>query len=343
MRLLQAIAGAKHGGAEAFFERLAIALQNAGLEQRVAVRSEEGRVERLRAANVDVIELPFGGALDFVTRAGLRRLIRDFRPQVVLSWMNRATRFCPKGDYVHAARLGGYYDLKYYKECDHLIGNTRGIVQYIQDGGWPASKVHYLPNFVTVPKATPVSRKSLATPEDAPLALVLGRLHPNKGFDVLIEAMAKLPKFNLWLAGDGPEREKLEDLAAMRGVKDRVHFLGWREDIPALLAAADMYVCSSRIEPLGNVVIEAWAAGVPVVATASDGPSELITDGENGLLTPIENADALAHAMQALAADDELRLQFKATGRAAYEAQFSEERVVGLYKEFFERVVPSPP
>ena len=338
MRLLQAIAGAKHGGAEAFFERLAVALQHAGIEQRVAVRSEEGRVERLRVAGVDVIDLPFGGALDFVTRAGLRRLIRDFKPQVVLSWMNRATRFCPKGDYVHAARLGGYYDLKYYKECDHLIGNTRGIVQYIRDGGWPASRVHYLPNFVTVPKAAPVPRKSLTTPEDAPLALALGRLHSNKGFDVLIEAMAKLPKFHLWLAGDGPERAKLEALVSSRGVKERVHFLDWREDIPALLAAADIYVCSSRVEPLGNVVIEAWAAGVPVVAAASDGPSELITDGESGLLTPIENADALAHAMEALGADDELRMQFTASGRAAYEAQFSEEHVVGLYKEFFEKV-----
>jgi glycosyltransferase involved in cell wall biosynthesis len=339
MRLLQAMAGAKHGGAEAFFERLATALHRSGIEQRVAVRSEEGRVERLRAADVDVIELPFGGALDFVTRAGLRRLVRDFKPQVVLSWMNRATRFCPKGEYVHAARLGGYYDLKYYKECDHLIGNTRGIVQYIRDGGWSADKVHYLPNFVTVPPATPISRKSLATPEDAPLALALGRLHPNKGFDVLIEAMAKLPKFHLWLAGDGTEHETLEKLAADRGVKDRVHFLGWREDIPALLAAADFFVCASRIEPLGNIIIEAWAAGVPVVSAASDGPSELITDGENGLLTPIENADALAHAMEALVADSELRLQFKATGRAAYESQFSEERVLGLYKEFFEKVM----
>ena len=189
MRLLQTIAGARHGGAEMFFERLAIALQRADIEQRLVIRREPERAARMCAAGIEVLEMPFGGMLDFRTRPGLRRAIKDFKPQVVLSWMNRATKFTPRGDFVHAARLGGYYDLKYYKACDHLIGNTRGIVDYIRNSGWPAERAHYLPNFVSVTHAAPVSRASLATPDDVPLALALGRLHPNKGFDVLIEAI----------------------------------------------------------------------------------------------------------------------------------------------------------
>jgi len=122
------------------------------------------------------------------------------------------------------------------------------------------------------------------------------------------------------------------------GVAERVHFLGWRQDTAALLAAADMFVCSSRHEPLGNVVIEAWAAGIPVIAADADGPRELIKNNETGLLVPVENADALANAMQVLATDEALRARLVAAGRAAYETEFSEPRVIALYKEFFEKV-----
>ena len=143
----------------------------------------------------------------------------------------------------------------------------------------------------------------------------------------------------MWLAGEGAERGTLETQAQRLGVADRVHLLGWREDTSALLAAADIFVCSSRIEPLGNVVIEAWATGTPVVAAASDGPRELIQDGETGLLTPLENPDALAHAMQGLMDDADLRAHFKSASLAAYVAEFSETKVVGLYWEFLEKIM----
>ena len=337
-RLLQTMAGQAHGGAEAFFERLALALARAGETQRLVIRGDGARMARLRAAGLDVLEAPFRGRLDWRTRPLLRRAIAAFRPDVVLSWMSRASAACPRGAFVHVGRLGGYYDLKYYRGCDHLIANTRDIVAYVVRHGWPAARVHYLPNFVTGQTAPPLPRASLATPDDVPLALALGRLHHNKGFDVLLEAVAKVPRLHLWLAGDGDERAVLEGLARTLGIEDRVHFLGWRDDVAALLAACDMLVSSSRHEPLGNVVIEAWAAGAPVVASASEGPRALIRDGENGLLVPIEDADALAAALARLAADRALAPALAAGGRAAFEAEFTEARVVALYREFLAQV-----
>lgn len=338
MRLLQAIAGARHGGAEAFFVRLASALERAGQEQRVLIRRDADRAAALRRAGIVPIELGFGGALDLATRWRFRRALAAYRPRIVLTWMNRATRACPRGDFVHVARLGGYYDLKYYRRCDHLIGNTRDIVGYLLREGWPKERVHYLPNFTARTEATPVARSSLDTPADVPLALALGRLHVNKGFDVLLAALAKAPRLHLWLAGEGELAAALKQQAAALGVAARVRFLGWREDIPALLAAADFLVCPSRHEPLGNVVIEAWAAGVPVVATKSEGPGALIADGENGLLVPVDDGDALARAMLRLADDAGLRARLGAGGSAAHEAQYSEAHVVGLYRDFFARV-----
>ena len=115
-----------------------------------------------------------------------------------------------------------------------------------------------------------------------PMALALGRLHPNKGFALLLAALAKTREVRLAIAGDGPLRGPLERLAADLGIAERVSFLGWREDVPELLANADLLVCPSLHEPLGNVVIEAWSAGLPVVATASDGPAALIEDESVG-------------------------------------------------------------
>jgi glycosyltransferase involved in cell wall biosynthesis len=338
LRLLQAIAGAPHGGAEIFFVRLALAFQRGGQEQRVLIRRDAARTALLNAGGIQPIQLPFGNFLDLKTRLGYRRAIREYRPRVVLTWMSRATALCPRGEFVHVARLGGYYDLKYYVHADHLIGNTRDIVKYLVRAGWPRERAHYLPNFVPAENAVPTPRASLATPEDVPLALALGRLHPNKGFDVLLDALARAPHLHLWIAGDGELRHALESHARERGVAGRVRFLGWRDDTAALLAAADMLVCPSRHEPLGNVVIEAWAQARPVIAAASQGPAALIAEGETGILVPVEDAEALAHAMSRLAQDAGLRARLAAAGHAVYAAQYSEAAAVAEYRSFFARI-----
>lgn len=351
MRVLQVMAGAPQGGAEAFFVRLTAGLADAGIHSHAVLRPHPQRSDALLAAGVGVTELPFGGLADRLfgeTRRGLNRTIRSFKPDVVLSWMNRATRFLPPAKarplpYVHVARLGGYYDLKYYKHCDWLIGNTKDLVDYIVDGGWPAERVRYLPNFADETTAPAVARASLTTPNGAPLFLALGRLHANKGFDVLLDAMVRLPRAYLWLGGDGPLRSDLEAQVARLGIGERVRFLGWRDDGPALMAAADALVCPSRHEPLGNVVIEAWARGLPVIAARAQGPAALIDDGVTGLLVPTEDSAALAAAMTRLAADRSIAATLGASGRSAYREQFSKAAVVGRYVDFLQEITAQNP
>ena len=338
-RVIHAMAGARRGGAEAFFERLVPALSRAGLEQRAVIRRDPDRTRRLRDQGVTSDELRFGGRLALPTRPAFRRAIRSFRPDVVVTWMSRASHLCPPGRFVHVGRLGGYYKLKYFQNCRHLIGNTEGLVAWLVAEGWPAERAHYLPNFPEAVPALPLARKDEATPADAPLLLALGRLHANKGFDVLLEALARLPEAWLWIAGTGPERDRLETQRARLELGDRVRFLGWRNDVPALLAAADILVCPSRHEPLGNVVLEGWAHRVPVVAAGATGPTELIRDGETGLLVPVEDTEALLAALGRVIAEQALREELIAAGRAAFEASFTEGAVVARYLEFFDRVV----
>ncbi len=339
MRVLQAMAGAKHGGAEAFFMRLVPALHRAGVQQLVMIRKNAERAAVLREVGIEPVEVPFGGPLDIVTPIAFRREIKGFKPHVALTWMNRATKFCPVGDFVHVSRLGGYYDLKYHQGCDHLVGNTPDIRDYLIGEGWPAEKAHVLPNFVNQTVAEPFDRSKLYTPDNARLVVALGRLHENKAFDVLLDAITRIPDVYLWIAGDGPLREKLEAQAERIGVKPRVRFLGWRDDTAALLAAGDVFVCPSRHEPLGNVVLEAWAAGKPVVATDSVGPGMLIDHMQSGVLIPVDDPEGLANGIRAVFEDEDLRNHVANGGRAAFEADYTEPIVVAKYIEFFERVM----
>jgi len=340
IRVLQAMAGAEQGGAEAFFERLVIALHRAGVQQHVLIRRNPERAERLRAAGLTPIELPFGGALDFSTKRQFAKEIAKFKPHVVMTWMNRATAMCPKGDFVHVARLGGYYDLKYYRSCDHLIGNTEDIVNYLVREGWPAEKAHYVPNFVDAdPAVEPMPRAAHWTPNTAPLVVAMGRLHENKAFDTLIKAMGRVPNAYLWLAGDGPEREALEHLAQVEGIKPRTRFLGWQEDVSPLLAAADLFVCPSRHEPLGNVVLEAWACGTPVVAADSQGPGMLIDHGHTGILVPVDDVAAMAQGIAWMLDNPDAAGEMAAAGRAVFEQSYSAATVIARYQAFFHQVV----
>ena len=342
MKILQIMAGADTGGAELFFERLCIAMnkQNS-IEQRVLIRKNTDRKKRLETGGVNPVELKFGGKLDWQTPCAIKREIKSFKPDIVLTWMNRATNMCPApkgGDFVHVARLGGYYDLKYYQTCDHLVGNTQDIVDYLIKENWPAERTHYLPNFVTEEVAEPHNRKTYFTPDKAPLLLAMGRLHENKAFDILLQAMARVPEAYLWIAGDGPLGDQLDKLAEKAGVKPRVRFLGWRDDTAALLSTADLFVCPSRHEPLGNVVIEAWAHNTPVVAADSYGPRTLIEHLETGVLVPVDDPAMLARGIKNVLCDPSLADRMVEKGRAEYEANFTEDIVVNQYLEFFEKV-----
>lgn len=331
----------RDGGAETYFVDLVSALADDGLAQAAVLRPHAARLAALARARIPLAVAPFGGPLDFATAPRVGRVLRGQRARVVVQWMNRAGRFVPRGrpsdGWARIGRLGGYYDLKYYRGCDHLVGNTDDIARWIAAQGWPADRVSHIANFARAGPEPALARATLSTPQDAPLLVQLGRLHPAKGCDVTLRALARLPDAWLWLAGSGPVEGELRALAAELGVADRVRFLGWRTDAAALYRAADVCLFPSRFEPLGNVVLQAWAHGAPVVAAAAAGPAALITPGEDGLLVPVDDADALAAATRRLLDDPSLRARLAAGGRARAEADFGRAAVVSRWRDLFRR------
>ena len=333
---LHLLGSAGEGGAETYFIDLVKALHAAGLPVGAAIRANPGREAALAQAGVATTVLPFGGPFDFSTRRGVVRTTQAMDARVVLAWMSRAARHAPQGPWRRIGRLGGYYDLKYYRGFDHLVGNTRDICDWIAAQGWPAGRVSYIPNFAEAADTTPVDRATLDTPQGVPLLLGMGRLHASKAHDVSLAALAQIPDAWLWIAGSGPLEAELKAKASELGVADRVRFLGWRNDAGALYRAADVCVFPSRYEPLGNTVIQAWAHGLPVVAAASKGPASLIRDGEDGRLTPIDDVDAFASAVRELIADRSLRAKLAEAGRARVGAEFSRDAVVAQWRALFE-------
>jgi glycosyltransferase involved in cell wall biosynthesis len=186
------------------------------------------------------------------------------------------------------------------------------------------------------PRAAIRRRMGLA-PRDL-LVLQLGNLKPQKDPQTFARAAVlagrALPRARFWIAGDGPLRQETEALAASGGLGERFRVLGWRRDVPALLAAADVMVLTSRFEGLPLAVLRAMAAGLPVVATAVNGTPEAVRHGETGFLVAPEDPEGTAAAIVRLGRDPSLRRRL---GRAAREvsAGFAQARfrheVLSLY------------
>ena len=338
LKVITVLAGAPVGGAETFFVSLTTALARAGLDVRSVLRANRDRAAALAGEGVMYATAPFQSLLDFSTGATLRRIADEFRPDVVLAFAGRAASFLPRGAHVRIGRLGGYYNLKNFRQCDELVCNAPDLVRYVTDGGWPQERVSLIPNFPALGDGPKLDRANFATPEDAPLALALGRLHRAKGLDILIRAAAAIPELFVWIAGEGDERENLQRLTQELGLGARIKFLGWRNDRASLFKTADLCIYPSREEPFGNVVVEAWACGTPLVTTASTCPRWLVKDGEDAVMVPVDDIEALTAGINRLLASPELRASLAAAGRRRVTEDFSEAAVVARYIDLFKRV-----
>lgn len=352
VRTLHVIGGRKLGGAERFFVRLVNALAARG-EPVAACTVAGGEIDAALAPSVARFHAPLAGVWDLWSHLRIRRVAAGF--DLVQTYMGRATRLThlPEGRRpVHVARLGGYYDLKGYRHAHAWVGNTRGICDYLVRAGLPAGRVFYIGNFVDPAPRVPAGRlaamrRELGLPDDAWVILGLGRLHPNKGFADLLAAFARLASechgrpLRLVMVGDGPLREPLRQEARRLGIAECVAWAGWQYDPAPWYQLADVFVCPSRHEPLGNVILEAWANAVPVVSTRTAGPVELIEDGRDGILVPLADPTGLAEGIRrALALDAAARHAFTSAGRARLERDFSEEAIVGAYLDLYRRLVP---
>jgi glycosyltransferase involved in cell wall biosynthesis len=235
-----------------------------------------------------------------------------------------------------------------HRHMDAVIGNSRAVVEELEAEDIPHGKLRLIHNGVETEGARPQrgeARQTLGIEPDAPVGIIVANLIAYKGHEDLLEGLARvapqLPSgWRLLCAGrDEGLRAKLEALANARGVGANIQFLGERDDVPRLLAAADFGVLSSWEEGFSNVILEAMAAELPMVVTRVGGNPEAVLHEQTGFVVPARDPSALGEAVLRLAHDPGLRERLGRAGRARVEQEFSVERCVALHQALYEELI----
>ena len=358
--MLQLIPTLDRSGAEKQMVLLAKGLPRDRFRVEAAALTRLGPLAgNLRAAGVPVTLIGKPLKLDPFALGRLTRFLRVGRFDVVQTWVFAANAYGRA-----AARLANVpvvvtaemavdlwktrahlaIDRRLARWTDKVVGNSDAVVDFYRKAGLPGAKLARIYSGIDAgapPAVDPAAlRASFGWPPDAPLVLFVGRLMPQKAVADLVSALDLLqhvrPRVRTLIAGDGPLRAELEETSRAFRLPDKVKFLGQREDVPALLAAADVLVLPSLYEGLPNVVLEAMRFGKPVVATAAPGTTEVVVDGETGLLVPLRTPTALARAIRTIVDDPALARRLGDAGRARVDAEFGVGAMVDQFARLYE-------
>jgi glycosyltransferase involved in cell wall biosynthesis len=314
-RLLFYTHGLVGGGGERVWALIASGLSRRGHEVAFVVDFTARENEHLIAPEIRQFVLgPNHGA----ATAALAKVLRQEQPQVAfsaigasnlkllaakaMSWWRGAAVLSAHGRFDAEPRSFGRMNYAATAVTSRLSSRTIAVSDDLRR--YLIERFHARPdrvvtihNGIAMPaRITLPDTRALAAREN--VVLGIGRLVPEKGFDVLIEAVAKSKsERRLIVLGEGPERARLEQLVVQRGLSDRVELRGYVNEPWPVFADAKMLALASRSEAFGNVIVEALAHGLPVVATRCGGPQEILEDGRFGRLVPVDDADAMARAI----------------------------------------------
>jgi starch synthase (maltosyl-transferring) len=350
------------GGAERAMTSLALGLNRRRWSPLVVNLSVEGELAAvIRDAGIPVESLGLRRRSLARGVVGLAGALRRHRPELAQSFLfhaNVLTRLAAPAagsPWVLGGLRVAEHRKRWHLTLDRLTGRmacgsvcvSQGVMRFsVEQGGLDPDRLTIIPNGVDLARfdVPAASRSALGVPADAFLALAVGRLDVQKGLRDLMTAIedAATDAPELWLAvvGDGPLRGRLEaEVAANPGLSARVRLLGRRDDVPALMRAADLLVHAAHWEGMPNVVLEAMAAGLPVVATAVEGVGELVAPGETGWITPPRDPEALGRAIRQAAADREASRRRGEEGRRRVGGEFSTTRMVERYEALWAAVL----
>ncbi len=346
------------GGGELSLLELLGALDRARFCPIVIVPEEGGVSDRCRARGVAVCVVALPGLRRPQPRivrsvVALRGVARDRGAVLLHANGSRAMFYAglagrllrrPVVWHVRVADGDGLLDRVLMRLASAVIVNSHAVGRRF---GWaPSGKVRCIHNGVDLARFTPRPpeagyRRALGLPEGGPVVASIGRFVPYKGYAHLIEAAALVararPDAHWLLVGEGEQRGELERRCRTLGMDGKIHFTGWREDVPEILAASDVFVMPSLAEHFGRVLVEAMAMGKPLVATDAGGTPEIVLHGETGLLVPPGRPEPLAGAVLALLNDSARAERLGTAGCRRARAAFSLARhaasVEALYEE----------
>jgi sugar transferase (PEP-CTERM/EpsH1 system associated) len=368
LRIVHIVLDLHEGGLERLVTDLVRAGAHAGYEPHVVCLRRAGRLAaELTTAQYTIV--PRQNRLSMLAPLQASRLLRRLSPDIV--HLHSGVWF--KGAY--ASRLAGARRVIFTdhgrphpdplthrlldglgaRMSDRVVAVSAPLAEYLATRlRVPRAKLRVIPNGILLPPSVAAEelaavRRQLRIPAGAQVVGTVGRLDPVKAYDRLILAFAELHRaaappagpMVLLLVGDGPERPRLEQLAQAAGVADAVRFLGWRKDVHRLLGLMDAFVLPSESEGTSLSLLEAMAAGVPVIATAVGGTPDVLGDSGAGLLVPPGDLPALVGALKGLLRDPERRKSLGSKGRARVEQHYSFGAMARAYDELYHELLPN--
>ena len=227
-----------------------------------------------------------------------------------------------------------------YRLAHKIVANSRAAARQLELEGITADRIQVIPNGVNLDDADADAGAGGRLPRrPVTTILTVANLRPEKAHEVLLAAAVELrprhPYLHFLIAGDGPRAAELQALATSLGLDAQVTFLGHREDVPALLAQADVFVLPSRSEAFPNGAIEAMAAGLPVIASRVGGLLDLVDEGRTGLLVPPDDPGALAAAIESLIVSPVRAEMLGASARDEVARRYSFDRMVRGFEDLY--------
>ncbi len=314
-------------------------------------------VRRLEQASIPVHFLGARSIRQFFPAIGqLRRQLTEYAPDVVQTFLfhanvlgARAVRGKARPALVTGVRVADPSRWRQRLEAwstrrvDRIVCVSRAVAEFCQQqAGFPQAKLQVIPNGIDLSDYPPDRRLrpgKVGLPNDRRLLLFVGRLHPQKGLDWLLgltpQLFERMPNHELVLVGDGPQRAELQSMAERLGVADRVRLLGWRADARDLMAAADLLILPSRWEGMPNVVLEAMASGLPVVATRAAGVVELLGPAAPQQTVEFGDGRALIDAIVRTATDPGKSAELGQANRQRVAQHFSLQAMIDAYSELY--------
>jgi glycosyltransferase involved in cell wall biosynthesis len=368
-RILHIIPSLDRAGAEKQMTLLVRGLPRDEFELHVCALTRGGPLwADLRAAEIPVTLIGKRWRIDPAAFWRLRGFVARLRPHLIHTWLFAANAYgravgmtCGVKHLVAGERCVDPWkgwiefsiDRYLARRTSRIVANSPGVRDFYVRHGLPEEKFRVIPNGVLPPRASGTPREALLAELHLPAASrligVVGRLWPQKRIKDAIWAADLLKVIrddvHLLIVGDGPHRDGLQKFRDQAQIRDRVHFLGHREDVPRILPHLDLLWSTSAYEGQSNAILEAMAAGVPVVATDIPGTRDLVVHGKTGFLVSTRSADAgrrraaFARHTNVLLDDPGLVRRLGEAGKERVTRQFSVEKMVALYADLYREVL----
>jgi glycosyltransferase involved in cell wall biosynthesis len=360
LSLFQLDAGKEWRGGQRQSLLLSEALKLSGYSIQLCVQPDSPLHKKALEASVPVLPVRMRGEMDVLAIFRLARLMRRKKCRLVhfhdahsLAMGSAAASLAKVPLRVISRRVdfplrSNYFShLKYTKDIDTLIAVSQNVKEVLIEGGINSEKIRVIPDgidYLLFKKAASSDylRRELSFGPDDFLVGIVAHLADHKGHKYLIKATQilkeKAPKIKVIIVGSGPLRMELGKQAKEIDVEDIVFFLGFREDIPQILASLDLFVLSSYLEGLGSSIMDAMASRLPVVATNVGGIPELVVHEETGLLVPPRRSTALAKAILRIYENHELGEKLGRKGYELVHRKFSAEAMANKIILEYERI-----